>query len=120
MPSQTAATLPTHGPAFLRGLEHVLPTPDGWVAQCPVFGCTELLDITANHGEWLFHCDGDHTHQDVADYLQCDTRQDPITATRAWRALMLATTPDTWQALLNGEPVPRSALDPLWARRLGL
>lgn len=115
-----AATESTTGPAFLRALDHVLPTDSGWIAQCPVFGCPELLDITAGPFEWQFECDGEHTHEDVVDYLQCDTRLDPLEANRAWRALMLAPDLQTWAALLAGQPVPRTALDPLWLRRFGL
>lgn len=36
------------------------------------------------------------------------------------RAIMLAPTIQVCEALLRGEPVPRSELDPLWAKRYGL
>ncbi len=36
----------------------------------------------------------------------------------AWITLMLAPTPEIWQALLLGEPVNEDALDQTWLRRL--
>ena len=39
---------------------------------------------------------------------------------RIWRAMVLAPNLQTVVALLNQEPVPPSALDPHWARRLGM
>lgn len=39
---------------------------------------------------------------------------------RLARAVLLAPTLEVCEALLLGEPVPRSRLDPLWARRYGL
>jgi hypothetical protein len=39
-------------------------------------------------------------------------------AQRAWIALMLAPTPHTWQALLEGRPVDAGALDQEWLGRL--
>lgn len=37
-----------------------------------------------------------------------------------WRAMMLAPTLEICEALLRGEDVPRSALDPVWLKRFGL
>jgi hypothetical protein len=39
---------------------------------------------------------------------------------RAWQALMLAPTIETWDALLAGEAVPLSCLDQEWVERFGL
>jgi hypothetical protein len=36
---------------------------------------------------------------------------------RAWWALMLATTPDAWARLLDGEQVFPEELDPVWLAR---
>jgi hypothetical protein len=41
-------------------------------------------------------------------------------ANRGWRAMMLAPTLEIYRALLRGESVPVSALDPLWVRRFGV
>jgi hypothetical protein len=40
-------------------------------------------------------------------------------ASRGWRALMLATDIETYEALMRGERVPRERLDPLWLARFG-
>jgi hypothetical protein len=47
-------------------------------------------------------------------------KQQHDAANRLWRAIMLGPTIDVCEALLREEPVPRSALDPVWARRFGL
>ena len=39
---------------------------------------------------------------------------------RIWRAMMLAPSAEICDALLRGEAVPISKLDPEWARRFGL
>lgn len=96
------------------------------MSRCPVFGCLEWLHIEPGlDGHWAFHCAVEleapvHTHDEVVAYLQCDTRLDPIAATRSWRALVLSPRLEVWAALLSGQHVPVSALDPLWARRFGL
>jgi hypothetical protein len=36
-----------------------------------------------------------------------------------WKAIMLAPRVETCEALLKHQPVPRSALDPMWVKRLG-
>jgi hypothetical protein len=38
---------------------------------------------------------------------------------RVWRAIMLARDLETCKALLRGERVPRSRLDPEWVKRFG-
>lgn len=111
-----------HQPAFLRALNHARETPTGWIAQCPAWGCDNLLEITVDGDHYHLACET-HTHQDIVSYLdltELELRTDPITASRAWRALMLAPTIEIWQALLDGQAVPVSQLDPLWARRFGL
>lgn len=47
-------------------------------------------------------------------------RQQRDASRRLWRAVMLSPTIHTCEALLREEPVPRSALEPVWARRFGL
>lgn len=117
MPPPSAANHePIPGPALLRGLDHVMPTDTGWVAQCPVFGCDELLEITPHDGHWQLGC-AVHMHQEVADYLQCDTRIDTRTPIRAWLALRLAQTPDAWAGLMLGLPVQPAVIDQLELRR---
>jgi hypothetical protein len=39
---------------------------------------------------------------------------------RIWRAMVLAPTIEIFEALLADEPVPVTALDPLWAKRFGI
>ena len=39
---------------------------------------------------------------------------------RYWQAIMLARDLETCEALLRGEAVPVSRLDPVWMRRFGL
>lgn len=41
-------------------------------------------------------------------------------AGRLWRAFMLAPSIEVCEALLRGESVPVSRLDPVWVRRFGL
>ena len=41
-------------------------------------------------------------------------------ASRLWRAMMLAPSIEVCEALLRGESVPVSRLDPLWVRRFGI
>jgi hypothetical protein len=36
-----------------------------------------------------------------------------------WKALVLAPTVEVCEALINAQDVPRSALDPTWAKRFG-
>jgi len=111
-------------PTFLLSLDRVTATDDGWVAQCPVFGCPELLEITETQlGYWRFACDGQHTHDDVADYLDLDTLDLQLphvrnAGIRAWEALMLARTPEAWSQLLLGQPVPADQLDPEFLARM--
>lgn len=45
---------------------------------------------------------------------------DPILCARLTKAMRLAPTVAVYNALLEGQPVPRSALDPQWAPRYGL
>lgn len=111
----------TQGPRFLAALDHVQVLENGsYLARCPHFGCNEPLTITPAFEEWRFDCEAGCTNQEIVDYLQCDTRLDPVKATRAWRALMLAQTPEQWQALLEGQSVPTAELDPYWVKRFGL
>ena len=44
----------------------------------------------------------------------------PVEQLQAYKALMLARTPETWQALLQGQSVPISELDQEWVKRYGL
>ena len=39
---------------------------------------------------------------------------------RLWQAIVLSPRLEVCEALLRGEQVPRSALDPLWAKRFAL
>lgn len=112
-----AAAPPALEPRLLRALDNTHPTDNGWTAECPHFGCGATLHITHDTHEWRLHCEQGCTHQELVDYLQADTRLDPITSNRAWRALCLSPTPTVWQALLENQAVPIAALDPLWARR---
>lgn len=41
-------------------------------------------------------------------------------AGRLWRAFMLSPSIEVCEALLRGESVPLSRLDPVWVRRFGL
>jgi hypothetical protein len=57
----------------------------------------------------------------LAVELEEQARSEPewVNYRRTWKALMLATTPDVWIALLDGQSVPISRLDPEWAARFG-
>lgn len=121
MPSAPPATETRNGPAFLRALDHVHPTETGWLAACPFWGCGNLLLIDPVDGHWQFYCDAGHTHDDICRYLALeDLRVDTGPSTRLWRAIMLSPRLEVCEALLRGQHVPRSALDPLWAKRFGL
>lgn len=112
--STPAVSRPAEGPAFLRGLDHVHPTDNGWLAQCCVWGCDQLLQIAPVDGHWLFTCHGEHTHEEIVAYLALhDLRVDPRPAIRAWLALRLAKTPDAWAGLILGLPVQPQAIDQL-------
>lgn len=69
---------------------------------------TEAPDLTLIHPERLLHLLGPvptvHTS--------------PVHA--IWKAVMLAPRIETCEALLRNEPVPLSALDPVWAKRFGI
>jgi hypothetical protein len=75
--------------------------------------------VTFDHG----FADADHPNytDDLCDHLVCRHQaQQARAANRLWRAIMLSPTIETCEALLKTQPVPRAALDPIWARRLGL
>jgi hypothetical protein len=114
------ATPANTGPALLRALDHVIETDDGYIADCPIWGCGELTELTVSAGMWTASCDAGHTTEDLVAYLQCDMRVDQADTRRLWRAVVLAPSLEVCEALLRGQDVPRSQLDPLWARRLGL
>jgi hypothetical protein len=65
-------------------------------------------DLTLIHPERLLHLLGPvptvHTS--------------PVAA--IWKAVMLAPRIETCEALLRRQPVPTSALDPVWVKRFGL
>jgi hypothetical protein len=97
-------------PAFLAQLEHVHTTDNGYTAQCPVFGCLELMRIDQDGPDWTFDCPS-HYHEHVVEHLQCDTRVDKRPAIRAWLCLRLALTPDAWAGLMLGRAVAPNAID---------
>jgi hypothetical protein len=68
--------------------------------------------------EYLDHRDETDVLVDLV--LTRHHKQQHDAANRLWRAIMLSPTIDVCEALLREEPVPRSALDPVWARRFGL
>lgn len=107
-------------PRFLLGLDHVRGAPDGgYVAQCPV--CRGLLHIVRERYEWLLDCQGGCSHDELVRWLACDVRRAPTPSQRMWVCMMLAGRRlDVFEALLRDEPVPLSALAPLWVRRLRL
>jgi len=104
-------------PAFLHALDNVLDTDTGWIADCPHWGCGAALQIEPGP---TFICDAGCAHEDIVDYLRPDTGTDQRDTRKLWRALMLAPNLEVLEALLQGQPVPRSRLDPTWARRFGL
>lgn len=117
-----AATIsPTDPPAFLQALDHVMPCAccDGWLSQCPVWGCNNWLHIQPVDGHWHLECPVElevpvHTHDDVCAYLGLDdVRVDRRPGVRAWLALRLARTPDAWAGLILGLPVQPEAIDQL-------
>lgn len=114
------APLPDVGPAFLRGLDDVTPQGHGWLAECPI--CRGLLEIVRGPDRWQLHCD---TCQELelVNWLNADLHdQHPSGdwSRRLWRAIVLAPSLPICKALLRGEDVPVSALDPLWCRRFGI
>lgn len=110
------AAAPT-APHIVRALDHADPAGDGsWIADCPI--CRNLLEITPRGERWRLSCDGGCTHDELVLWLRIhDCRINRSDDNRAWVALMLAPTPDIWQALLDGEPVAEEALDPTWLAR---
>lgn len=110
----------TGRPAFLRALDNVLEMESGgYLARCPFFGCEQLLTIIPGRWGWIFQCP-EHTHEELQTYLEADTRLDPHAETAAWRALCLAPSLEVWIALLLGEPVHKTLLDPVALRRFRL
>ena len=103
-------------PATLA-LDNVEDAGDGsYIADCPI--CRDLLLIENIAGRWRLNCDNGHHHDELTLWLRiADCRANPADDNRAWVALMLAPTPQIWQALLNGEPVADEALDPKWLAR---
>ena len=104
-------------PQFLQALDNVEDAGDGsHIADCPI--CRDLLLIEPAQDTWRLQCDGGCTHQELSSWLGItDLRVDPHWGPRAWVCLMLATTPHTWAALLNEEPVNQAALDPVYLTR---
>jgi len=103
-------------PRFLQALDHVHAADDGYVADCPI--CRDLLLIEPDGGTWTLSCDSGCSHDEIVAWCAItDLRVDPTWGPRAWVCLMLATTPHTWAALLNGEPVNNAALDPTYLAR---
>jgi hypothetical protein len=98
------------GPAFLTQLDHVHQTDDGYIAQCPCWGCLEWVRIEPDMYDWTFACPV-HENHDVVSYLLCGTRVDKRPQTRAWLCLRLALTPDAWGGLMLGRRVAPSAID---------
>jgi hypothetical protein len=47
-------------------------------------------------------------------YRTADDLAERAWADKAWTAICLAKTPETWQALREGRPVDRNALDPYY------
>lgn len=117
MPQQLAAraTLPT--PRFLAALDNADDAGYGsYVADCPI--CRDILLIEDIQGRWRLECDGGHHHDELVLWLRIrDCRVNPSHDNRAWVALMLAPTPEIWDALLNNEPVAEEALDQEWLAR---
>lgn len=108
-------------PPFLRSLDSVVEFPaDGWAAECPI--CRGALIISRGIDRWNLdcdNCDGD----EIADWLQADTRINSSAdsaSRRLWRAIVLSPKLETLIAMLDGQDVPVSALDPLWQRRFGM
>jgi hypothetical protein len=88
-----------------------MPTDTGWIAQCPVFGCANLLHIEPVDGWWTLECD-DHDQHAMSAYLQLDDlRVDKRPGVRAWLCLRLALTPDAWAGLILGRNVNPAAID---------
>lgn len=59
-----------------------------------------------------------HEAIELEEKVRALRREDPTT--RTWRAMMLAPTLEVCRALLAGDKVPLSTLDPEWVRRFGL
>lgn len=116
--SAVAVTAALERPLFLQALDHVEDPGDGtFVADCPI--CRDLLIVEPDTDDWRLECDSGHTHQELVEWLRLtDLRVDPAWGAHAWICMMLATTPDIWEALLQGEPVNAAALDPMWLARL--
>jgi hypothetical protein len=110
-------------PRFLLALDRVTRYELGWITQCPVFGCPELMDIRPGDDQWLFDPDCEHTHDDVVDYLR-PAHDDMLLPhlrerrRRAYQALLLSTTPEVWAQLMRGNRVPRDQLNQEVADRM--
>lgn len=116
-PPPTAQQDATPRPRFIRALDNCDQDEDGtWVADCPI--CHDILLIEPRGDRWRLTCDGGCTHDELVLWLRItDCRVHPSRDNRAWIALMLAPTPEIWQAFLNREPVAVEALDQKWLAR---
>lgn len=115
-PTTTSTIQPR--PRFAAALDNADPVGDGsWIADCPI--CRDLLLIEPRADRWRLTCDsGQCTHDELVLWLKiADCRVHPSRDNRAWVALMLAPTPEIWQALLDGEHVAEEALDQRWLAR---
>src|SRR5262249_15540989 len=114
------------GPTWLAALDELELEAGGWTAECPILGCGGRLAIGADHDEWVVVCTGGelgaHDGAPLAAWLGLELETFSYRGTewsmRAWLAVVLARTPDTARALLEGRDVPESALDASWLRRL--
>lgn len=104
-------------PGHARSCDNMSLQDDGsWLGECPI--CRAELTVAPAVGNWAFRCAGDCTHEELVRWLSItDLRAERAASSRAWTALMLATTPEIWQALLEGRPVAREALDQDWLAR---
>lgn len=84
--------------------------------RCPI--CEAWLEIRdLASGRVRLVCSEGCTNAELRAWLGLPPAVD---AERVWKCLMLARDLGTWAALLVGEPVPLSRLDPEWVERFGL
>lgn len=113
-------------PAFVRACDNMRENNDRtWQGNCPI--CSGPMRVAPVANEWAFRCDGPGystpntpcRHDEIVRWLGLsDLRVDRDHADRAWVALVLANTTETWQALLEGRPVARQAVNQLALKRL--
>lgn len=97
---------------WLQALDHLSCNGAGWNADCPCCGAWLHVDEDER-----IECSDGCTEAEVRDYLALPQR---LNGNSAYKALVLSKDLETFVALMDGQSVPRSRLDPVWKRRFGV